>query len=568
MTISALLGELRARGIVLACEGDELVVRSMKRALDPALVEALRAHKPALRELIRSGEYAAATAASRTGPLVELTGAEMERIAAGVPGGAGNVHDVYPLAPLQEGILFHHLVTREGDPYLSSMLYRFDRRDELDRYLGALQAVVDRHDVLRTSIAWEGLREPVQVVWKQAPLAVDEVELDPADGDVAEQLHARFDPRHHRIDLGTAPLLRAHVARDPAAGRWLLLLLRHHLVSDHTTLDVLHAEIEAHLAGRADTLPPPLPFRTFVARARLGVSPDEHREFFTGLLGDVDEPTAPFGVLEVRGDGSAMREARLAVDERLGARLRERARALGVSAASVFHAAWALVLARASARDDVVFGTLLVGRMHGGEGADRVMGPFINTLPIRIRAGEAGVEATVRRTHALLAELLRHEHASLALAQRCSGVEAPAPLFTTLLNYRHTTRKTGANAPAGGMRIVHGEERTNYPLVLSVDDLGDGFSLKGQVAHPSLDPLRVCGFVHRALEGIVGALETAPERAMESIDVLPRAERRRVLEEWNRTDADYPAGSCIHQLFAAQVERAPDAVAVVHAGAP
>ncbi|HEU0052546.1 MAG TPA: AMP-binding protein, partial [Longimicrobium sp.] len=365
-----------------------------------------------------------------------------------------------------------------------------------------------------------------------------------------------------------APLMRAHVAPDAAGGRWLLLLLRHHLISDHATLEVLQSEIEAHLAGRANALPAPLPFRDFVAQARNGVSQDEHRAFFTEMLGDVEDPTAPFGVLDVRGDGSAMREARLEVDGRLAARLRERARALGVSAASVFHVAWAQVLARASGQEDVVFGTLLLGRMHGGEGASRVMGPFINTLPIRVHAGAVAAEACVRRTHALLAGLMRHEHASLALAQRCSAVEAPSPLFTTLLNFRHSSRKTGshaASAPvAGGM--IYAEERTNYPLALSVDDLGEGFRLKGQVMHASLDPDRVCAFVHRALEGLVEALETAPSRAIGRIEVLPESERGTVLGEWTRMEADYPAASCIHHLVEARAAEAPDTLAVVCEG--
>ncbi|MGH7511254.1 MAG: AMP-binding protein, partial [Gemmatimonadales bacterium] len=319
--------------------------------------------------------------------------------------------------------------------------------------------------------------------------------------------------------------------------------------------------------GQAAQLAVPPPFRNFVGQARLGVSQQDHEAFFRGLLGDVDEPTAPFGLLDVRGEGRGIAEARLELDAGLAQRLRERARKLGVSAASLCHLAWAQVLARVSGREEVVFGTVLFGRMQGGAGADRVMGLFINTLPVRIRVGEEGVEASVQGTHTLLADLLRHEHASLALAQRCSGVPAPAPLFSALLNYRHSQGMVHAPSAEArqaweGVEVLYSEERTNYPLMLSVDDRGEGFGLTAQVQDP-IDPRRVCDFMNTALEGLVEALERAPTRAVRSLDVLPEAERRQVVVEWNATEAEYPKERCIHQLIEAQVERTPEAVAVV-----
>jgi amino acid adenylation domain-containing protein len=498
-------------------------------------------------------------------PLVELTRAEIDRIVAGVPGGAGNVQDIYPLAPLQDGILFHHLLTPESDPYLLPQPFLFESREQLEAYLAALHAAVARHDILRTAVVWEGLSEPVQVVWRHAPLSVEEMEVDPAGPDVARQLYERIDALHYRMDLGRAPLLRAYVGREAVAGRWGLLLLLHHMVSDHTTGDVLREEMEAHLEGRADQLPAPLPFRNYVAQARLGVSRAEHEAFFRELLGDVDEPTAPFGLRQARGDGLGLEQRQLRVEEALGARLRERARRLGVSPAAVCHVAWAQVLARVSGRSDVVFGTVLFGRMEGGEGADRVLGPFINTLPARITVGEEGAEASVRRTQALLASLVRHEHASLALAQQCSAVPAPEPLFSAILNYRHASGGGGGGGGEGSARgpsqVLHVMERSNYPVNLAVNDLGEGFSLTVQ-AEAEAGAERVGALMHAALAGLVDALEQAPERPLHSIEVLPQAERREVLEEWNRTDAEYPADRCLHQLFEEQAARTPDAVAL------
>ncbi|HEY5029379.1 MAG TPA: amino acid adenylation domain-containing protein, partial [Candidatus Angelobacter sp.] len=344
-------------------------------------------------------------------PLIALTEKEIEHVVAAVPGGAGNVQDIYPLSPLQEGILFHHRLGGEGDPYLLAIQFAFDTRARLDNYLSALQTIVDRHDILRTSMLWEDLAAPVQIVWRQALLPMEEIELDAAIGDVSEQLYERFHPRHFRIDVRQAPLLRLYIAYDSTHDRWLLMLLLHHLAGDHTTLEVMQAEIQAQLLGQQAGLPAPLPFRNLVAQARLGISPEEHEAYFRQMLGDVHEPTAPFGLLDVQGDGSDLEEAHLSINETLAGRLRTHARRLGVSAASLCHLAWAQVLTRLCGREDVVFGTVLFGRMQGGEGADRVMGLFINPLPVRISIGEEGIEASVRRVHRLLSDLMRHEHA-------------------------------------------------------------------------------------------------------------------------------------------------------------
>ncbi|WP_045587513.1 non-ribosomal peptide synthetase [Burkholderia pseudomallei] len=583
MTANDLLALLNSKGIALSVKGDNLAITGDEKVLeDPGLLALLRANKPALIDLIKDGHGTVGGAfrvppnripadAERIAPeqltLVRLDQGEIDALVARVDGGAANVQDIYPLVPMQEGMLFHHLLSQQGDAYLESYLLAFRTRERLDRFLSALQQVIDRHDILRTAFFWEGLPHSVQVVQRRATLPLNVVELDPRDGDVGQQLEARYDPRSHRIDVGRAPLMQVHAAHDAAGGRWLVRLLSHHLAVDHTTLERVIEEARAIGQGRAEDLPRPEPFRNFVAQARLGVSEADHEAYFRAKLGDIDEPTAPFGLLSVQGDGREIAEAARRLKPELSGALRGHARRLGVSAASMMHVAWGLVLSRTTGRQDVVFGTVLFGRMQGGAQSDRALGLFINTLPVRMRVAQTGVEASVKETHAQLAELMRHEHAPLVLAQRCSGVPAQTPLFTSLLNYRHGLRHRADAATPGGddIELLSARERTNYPLTLSVDDLGQDFSLTVQVSG-HVDPQRVCAFMETALEQLAQALGEQPQCDIGGLDVLPRSEREQMVYAWNATERDYPIEQCIHQLFEAQVDRKPEAIALTFDG--
>ncbi|MFD3834347.1 amino acid adenylation domain-containing protein [Streptomyces sp. NPDC058621] len=508
-------------------------------------------------------------------PLVDLTGGEIERIIATVDGGAANVADIYPLAPLQEGLLFHHLLADGGeDAYVMPTVLEFDSRERLDAFTDALQQVVDRHDILRTGIVWEGLREPVQVVWRSAQLPVMELELDLHSSDPAADLVAMAGSR---MDLGRAPLIGLHTAAVPGGDRWFALFRAHHMVQDHTAVVVLLEEVQAVLAGRAAELPEPLPFRTFVAQARAGLDSGKHEAFFADLLGDVTEPTAPFGLVDVRGDGAGMVRAGVTFPDELSGRLREVAQRIGASPATVMHVAWARVLAAVSGRDDVVFGTILFGRMNAGAGSDRVAGPFMNMLPVRAGLGDGiGVLAAVQAMRGQLAGLLEHEHAPLAVAQRASGVPSDAPLFTSMFNYRHEGGRASARIVEAeeeqkgldGVRTVLVVDRTNYPLSVAVDD--DGHRLRVVVdAVAPIDPHIVGTLVRAATESLAAALEEAlaggPDAPLSGIRVLDDARRRQVLTEWNDTGAEVSSVG-VPELFEARVARAPDAVAVVADG--
>ncbi|MBW5281365.1 amino acid adenylation domain-containing protein [Burkholderia gladioli] len=493
-------------------------------------------------------------------PLIALDQDEIDRIVAQVPGGAAKVQDIYALSPLQEGILFHHRLAEQGDPYLLIDHLCFAERALLDRYLAAVQQVIARHDILRTAFVWEGLTQAAQVVWREAPAEITELALDPRDGSVHAQLLERYDPRHYRIELGRAPLLRFVVARAED-GRWILQQQQHHLIGDHSTQELLYGEVRALLSGRAEALLAPRPYRNLVAQARLGVSEEEHTRFFRAMLGDVTQPTLPFGLAEVRRDGSRVGEHRAMLPAELDSRLRDQARRAGVSLASLCHLAWAMVLARTSGQSQAVFGTVLFGRMQAGEGADRAMGLFINTLPLRVPVDATPVASAVRDTHARLSGLLVHEHAPLALAQRCSGVDAGTPLFSALLNYRHN-KLPDADAQASGIEWLGGDERSNYPFTLSVEDYGTALGLTAQVVAP-FSPERLCGYVARALEQLAAALESAGATPVAELDVLPAEERTLLLDTWNATDLPAPGAHPVHREIEAQAAATPEAIALV-----
>ncbi len=493
-------------------------------------------------------------------PLADLSQADIDRIVAQVPGGIANIQDIYALSPLQDGILFHHVLSTQGDPYLLSAHLAFTDRAALDRYLHAIACLVERHDILRTAVLWDGLGSPVQVVLRQASVEVSELVLDGNGEAIAKQLPDRIHPARYRMDLAQAPLLRFMVAEE-AGGRWQAIMLLHHLVGDHSTLAILNEEVQATIDGQAHLLPEPQPYRNLVAHARLGLPASAHEAFFSKMLGDVDTPTLPFGLALAHDDMAPVYEARRIVPVGLDARLRALSRTIGVSLATMCHLAWAMVLARTSGQRRVVFGTVLFGRMAAGAGSDRTMGLYINTLPLRIDIDATDVRAAVRDTQIRLAGLLAHEHASLALAQRCSGIGANVPLFSALLNYRHNVRLDAPSQWPRDVELLEAHERTNYPVTLSVEDYGDALEFAAQVIVPEL-PDRICAYMQHALEQLADALD-AGSGSLDHLQVVPEDERALLIDTLNATDAPYDRNQYLHGLFEAQVRRTPEATALI-----
>ena len=499
-------------------------------------------------------------------PLVDLNAEQLERIIASVPGGVRNIQDIYPLTPLQEGLLFHHTLSGEQrDAYVVPTLLRLPSRGYVERLIIALQSTIARHDVLRTAILWEDLAQPVQVVYRQAELPVQELAFDPLL-DHAQRCEQWMCVGAERLDLRRAPLMQLGVAEDTHSGECYALLRLHHIVGDDLSQEIIVSEVVAHFKGEPLPERASVAYREHVAQALANARSRNSEQFFLDKLADVDEPTAPFGMLDTQGDGTLIEEAHLELPAALCESIRAQAKRLGVSSAALFHAGWGLVIAATSGRDDVVFGTVLLGRLQGDVGAQRVLGMFINTLPLRLKVAGASAKELTLQAHRDLIGLLEHEQAPLAMAQRCSSVPGGMPLFSALLNYRHRDLEHSfAWDSVAGIEVVADRDLTNYPFTMSVNDTGAGFELTAHV-HRRITAERVNGYMLAALQALVHALEHEPDAVALRLSVLPAQERHQLTVAFNATDTDARPHALVHELFEERALHDPDAVALIQEG--
>jgi amino acid adenylation domain-containing protein len=411
-------------------------------------------------------------------------------------------------------------------------------------------------------VLWDHLPRPVQVVWRRATLPVQQIQLDP-DRDTIEELKECMEPHKQRLDLGHAPLMRLQIAPASHGTKWYALLQLHHLLCDNQSLNALLAEVTACLEGNEDGLATPGAYRAHVAQVLAHAAAHDADAFFRSKLADIDEPTAPFGIRNTLDEPGAIRTARSMVGQNLAKKIRSQARRHGVSAATLFHAAWAIVVARTSVRDDVVFGTVLLGRMQDSASVRDTLGLFINTLPLRIKLQNTSAKGLVEQTQRELVDLLTHEQASLAVAQRCSGISGSNPLFSSLLNYRHGVSDFESDfGRRAGVTVVASHRWTNYPVLLSVDEGEDDFGLVADTDQ-SIEPERLAAYMQKAMSSLIDALESSPETPAMALTVLPESERHRTLNTFNATEAQRRE-QLIHDLFEAQVRRSPHTTALIH----
>ncbi|WP_414945171.1 non-ribosomal peptide synthase/polyketide synthase [Amycolatopsis sp. cmx-11-32] len=507
----------------------------------------------ALREII--GHCTRPGAGGRTPsdfPLVELDQYTVDSLV----GDGRAVEDVYPLTPMQAGMVFHSLSQREERLYFQQVSFVLEGAGDVGALARAWQRVVDRTPVLRTRIAWESVPEPVQVVRRQVTVPITEYDWrsrTPAERERAWQ-DALAEDRAEGLDLAGNSLLRLTFARLSDTETRVLWTFHHLLLDGWSVFGVL-SDVFAAYAG--DELPERPPFRDYVAW--LGRQDDADAErHWRGQLGDLVAP-ARLPVDRAPAQAHSSRSARwVRVPVEHSARLGDAARRAGLTMNTVLQGAWALVLSRLSGERDVCFGTTVSGRPVELPGADDITGIFINTLPVRVGVDRSSVADWLAALQTRQVESRRYGHLPLTKLQAWSG--ADGSLFDSIVVFENYPVDAAAGAAQGlRLRDVDAAETTNYPLSV-VASPGERLTL--DVGYdPDLFDTATAERITRQLTGVLDAFAADLYQSLDDIDLLTAEDRHQLLVTWNDTAQPVPEGS-LAELFARQVARTPGAVAL------
>ncbi|MBE0361901.1 hypothetical protein PULV_a4233 [Pseudoalteromonas ulvae UL12] len=493
---------------------------------------------------------------------VTLSQKEREIIYSKVPGGQANVEGIYPLAPLQEGILFHHMMSKGSDLYVTPMHYSFDSKQQMLSFIEALEQVVQRHQALRTAVMWKELAMPVQVLCQSIPLSVAYEEYASEKELTANATHY-LSAEHQWMDLEHAPLVKATCMACEKDGSWSVIIQEHHLISDHISLEIIQEELLAFLEGNEATLPAPAGYESFLHNAIVNTDTHAARQFFTAQMQGFEEITTPFAIDFDSNEISTFEELQLDLDSHLSKAIRQAAVELSVSPAILFHVAWALTLAKVSNSKDVLFGSVLSGRLQGVQEIERVVGLFINTLPLRVDLNQMSVISAVEIVQKQLAELLTFEQIPTAVAEQCADISGGVSLFHSILNYRHSevdSEDSDVNKrwKASGANLKTVKERTNYPITFSIDDLGQGFSISAQVDQ-RVNAKTITHYMLNACRTLVDALKENKGQPLLALNIV--GSEKEVSALYGDVVSS-SSGPVIAELFEQQAKSNASAIAV------
>ncbi|MFG2007435.1 amino acid adenylation domain-containing protein, partial [Spirillospora sp. NPDC048911] len=468
----------------------------------------------------------------------------------------GDLEDILPLSPLQQGFFFHALYDADStDVYTAQIVLDLEGPLDAAALRTAADTLLRRHSNLRAAFWHEGLSKPVQVVPRGVELPWEEI----GAADVAEADAVVARERARRFDVTAPPLLRFVLVRL-GAERHRLVFTNHHILLDGWSTPILATELfMLYVQGGDDSgFPRVTPYKSYLAwlaKQDRGAA----EEAWRAALDGVSEPSlvAP----DAAGRPPVVPERTITeLDGRLTKKLQRAARRHGVTLSTVLQGAWGLVLGRLLGTNDVVFGSTVSGRPAELPGIEQMIGLFINTLPVRVRyRPEEPLSALMERLQDEQAELLPHHHLGLTDIQRAAGHAHLFDTMTVLENYPFDP--ASMDGSLNGMRITDADsyDATHFPLSF-VAAPGPGLSLRLHY-RPDVYEKDVVEALLARVRRILEAFADDSGQAIGAVELAGEDERAR-LAAWNDTTAEVRPGT-LPDLFEAQAARTPDDVALV-----
>jgi amino acid adenylation domain-containing protein len=482
-----------------------------------------------------------------------------------------NIEDTYPLSPMQQAMLFQYQLDPRSGLYIQQVLGSLHEELNVPAFHRAWERVLTRHPVLRTSFRWEETGEPMQDVHSHVSLPFEEQDWRALTAPSQQSRFAAFlkQDRKRGFDLSQAPLLRLALFRTGEAD-YRFVCTYHHIIADggarYILLNEVFALYEAYCEGRDLEPERPRPYRDHIDWLRQKGSSDSE-PYWRQLLKGFAAPTAVDVVPKTgRSDDGQERygeqETRLAAS--VTAHLKSVAGQHHLSLNTFVQGAWAILLGRYAGEEDVVFGAVRGCRRSTVEGAGSIVGLFLNTLPVRVRIPpEQKLVPWLEELREQHIAVRDHEQTPLGHVVRWSDVPRGTPLFESIVVFDYARlntrlRQQGESWLSRELRVI---EDPAFAMVLHA------YSEAELLLRMLYDRRR---FDDATIERMLGHLKTLLEGMAENLDrpladlpILTAAERHQLLVEWNDTATDYPKDKCLHELFETQVERTPEAVALV-----
>ncbi|MBD2776522.1 non-ribosomal peptide synthetase [Iningainema tapete] len=492
-----------------------------------------------------------------------------------------DIEFIYPLSPMQEGMLFHTLYEPESRIYFEQFQLTIHGNLEPSLFERAWQLLVDRHTALRTLFVWKNRKQPLQVVrkqvnlpwtnldWRRRSAACRQTSLSPQERQ--SRLNSFLDSdRKQGFELDKAPIMRfvlIRVADEIYEFVWSF----HHLLLDGWSWPILFKELfafyESLKNGQQLYLAPTRPYRDYINWLQQQDLADA-KAFWQQNLEGFTAPT-PLAIEPPAGQSLHQQQNIQVRYRHLSAEttttLKSFAQQHHLTLATLVQAAWALLLCRYSGESDVVFGTTVSGRPTTLSGVESMVGLFINTLPARVKIPDTtDLLSWLQLLQQEYLEREQYSYTPLVDIQGVSEIQRNQPLFESIVVFENYPVNATLQQLPGNLRI--GElldlGQTNYPLtVVAVPS----FEMTVRIYYDRdrfdaefID--RMAGHFLTILEGIAAH----PHRTPGELPLLTPAEQDLLLVEWNATSAAHPINRCIHQLFEDQVEKTPLNLAVVY----